>query len=79
MNVMDAMRFIESEFIIINSTPCSVCGGHYITESSGFHVADHAAMNVTSCYCERCGSRKDFSFRAPQISSMDPSTSIQLN
>lgn len=65
MNVREIMKYIESEFIIINNTPCNLCGGRYITESSGFDFDNGMPSNITSCVCENCGNRKDFSFRAP--------------
>lgn len=71
MNVREIMKYIESEFIIINNTPCNICGGSYITESSGFDIEDGMPSNVTSCVCESCGSRKDFYFRAP-VGSLNP-------
>lgn len=65
MNIREIMKYIESEFIIINNTPCNICGGKYITESSGFDIENGMPSNITSCICESCGSRKDFYFRAP--------------
>jgi hypothetical protein len=71
MNVKEIMEYIESEFIIINNTPCNICGGSYITESSGFNIEDGTPSNVTSCVCEDCGNKKNFFFRAP-IGSLNP-------
>lgn len=71
MNVRELMKYIESEFIIINNTPCNICGGRYITESSGFNIEDGTPSNVTSCVCEDCGNRKEFFFRAP-IGGLNP-------
>lgn len=65
MNIREIMKYIESEFIIINNTPCNICGGRYITESSGFDIENGQPSNITSCVCEDCGSKKDFYFRAP--------------
>ncbi len=73
MNVREVMKFIESEFIIINNTPCNICGGRYITESSGFNIEEGTPSNVTSCVCEGCGNRKEFFFRAP-IGPLSPIT-----
>lgn len=65
MNVSELMKYIESEYIIINNTPCSICGGNYITEGNGFNFEGGVPSNITSCYCEVCGNRKEFLFRAP--------------
>ncbi len=65
MNIREIMKYIESEFIIINNTPCNICGGKYITESSGFDIENGTPSNITSCVCEECGNKKDFYFRAP--------------
>lgn len=71
MNVREIMKYIESEYIIINNTPCEICGGRYITEGNGFNFEGGVASNVTTCYCENCGNKKEFFFRAP-ISGVSP-------
>lgn len=65
LNVRELMKYIESEYIIINNTPCSICGGKFITEGNGFNFEGGIPSNVTTCYCENCGNRKEFFFRAP--------------
>ena len=27
------MKYIESEFYVINDTPCEICGGEYVAEN----------------------------------------------
>ncbi len=65
MNVRELMEYVESEYIIINNTPCELCGGTYITEGNGFNFENGVPTNVTQCVCEQCGNRKEFSFMAP--------------
>lgn len=67
MNMNELMKFVESEYIVINNTPCEVCGGSYLTESVGFSLENGTPHNLTSCVCERCGHEKEFLFRAPFI------------
>ena len=65
MDYRQLMEFVESEYIIINNTPCDICGGEYITEGTGFHFENGVPSTVSACVCERCGNRKDFLFRSP--------------
>lgn len=79
MNVHEIMRYIESEYIIINNTPCNICGGKFITESYGFEFDSGIPANVTNCICEDCGNRKDFHFRAPMTGFNIQEDSPELN
>lgn len=61
----DLMRYIETEYIIINNTPCEVCGGNYITEAIGVFISEGEPSTISQCVCEKCGNKKDFLFRSP--------------
>lgn len=65
MDYIELMKFIESEYIIINNTPCEICGGNFITEGTGFNFENGIPSTVSVCVCERCGNKKDFLFRSP--------------
>ena len=67
MLIRDIMKYIESEYDIINSTPCEVCGGSYIAESLEIHVVDNIPYDISVCVCEECGHEKAFRFFAPFI------------
>jgi len=71
MNLNEVMKFVESEYIVINNTPCELCGGSYLTESGGLSFENGKAENITHCICEKCGHEREFSFRAPFINTMD--------
>ena len=71
MNLNEVMKFVESEYIIINNTPCDICGGDYLTESVGLTFENGKPENITHCVCESCGHEREFSFRAPFISPMN--------
>ncbi|MBP1917797.1 metal-binding protein [Youngiibacter multivorans] len=72
MILNEVMKFVESEYVIINNTPCEICGGEYITESLGLTFNNGHASNVTTCVCENCGNEREFLFRAPFVSQTDP-------
>lgn len=65
MVLNDVMKYIESEYDIINSTPCEVCGGSYITEDLQIHIVDSIPYDVCICVCPECGHEKLFRFYAP--------------
>ena len=67
MNLNEVMKFVESEYIIINNTPCELCGGNFRTESVGLRFGSGKPENITLCICEDCGHEREFSFRAPFI------------
>lgn len=79
MDYIELMKFIESEYIIINNTPCEICGGNFITEGTGFNFQDGVPSTVSACVCERCGNRKDFLFRSPLSSLNLIDDSIDIN
>lgn len=68
MVLNDIMKYIESEYGIINSTPCEVCGGSYIAENLEIHIIEDIPYDVCICSCSECGHEKAFSFCAPFIS-----------
>lgn len=78
MNVKELMQFVESEYVVINNTPCEICGGRYITEANGFNFENGVPSNVSSCVCESCGNKREFYFRAP-IAGIKTSDSMELN
>ncbi|KYH29642.1 MULTISPECIES: hypothetical protein [Clostridium] len=67
MVIRDIMKYIESEYRIINSTPCEVCGSSYIAKDLEIHIIDNMPYDVCICFCPECGHEKAFSFRAPFI------------
>lgn len=67
MTIRDIMKYIESEYSVINDTPCEVCGGEFITENLVIDVIDGIPFDVCSCVCSSCGYEKTFEFCAPFI------------
>lgn len=65
MTIRDIMKFIESEYRVINNTPCEVCGGDYITEELEIDMIDGLPYDVCSCVCPSCGHERVFEFCAP--------------
>lgn len=63
----DIMKYIESEYSIINLTPCEVCGNTYVTENIGLELVDDVPYDVCFCTCEKCGHEKEFLFTTPFI------------
>jgi hypothetical protein len=71
MTIRDIMKYIESEYEIINSTPCEICGHDYITEYLGIDLIDGIPFDILQCTCEKCGHEKTFSFCAPFLDDED--------
>ncbi len=67
MTVKDIMKFIESEFCIINDTPCEICGGDYFAECLDIDLINGIPFDVCECTCSNCGHEKTFQFSAPFI------------
>lgn len=65
MFINDIMKYIESEYTIINSTPCEICGNPYMAEELDRIYIDGIAYDVCYCICENCGHEKTFTFPAP--------------
>lgn len=67
MTINDIMKYIESEYTIINHTPCEICGGDYFVEDIGVALIDSLPFDVCNCTCSKCNHEKAFIFRAPFI------------
>lgn len=67
MTLRDIMKYIESEYKVINHTPCEMCGGDYLTEDIEIAFIDDIPYDVCSCTCANCGHEKIFEFSAPFI------------
>lgn len=67
MNLREIMKFIESEYRVINHTPCEICGGDYMTEDIHLVLIDDVPYDICSCVCSNCGYEKVFEFSAPFI------------
>lgn len=67
MTVNDIMKYIESEYTIINHTPCEICSGDYLVEDIGIVLIDDLPFDVCNCICSKCNHEKAFIFRAPFI------------
>jgi hypothetical protein len=67
MTIRDIMKYIESEYSIINYTPCEICGGDYIAENLKIDIVDDIPYDVCDCICSYCGHEKTFEFCAPFI------------
>lgn len=68
MYLNNIMKYIESEYVIINNTPCSICGGKYIAEEIAIALIDKEPYDICECVCNDCGHEKTFKFYAPFIS-----------
>lgn len=67
MTFKDIMKYIESEYEVINLTPCEVCGGYYMAEDLQVAIIDGTPYDICSCICSECGYEKTFQFNAPFI------------
>ena len=67
MTIRDIMKYIESEYGIINQTPCEVCGGEYFAEDLEIVLIDEIPFDVCECTCSNCGHERSFMFTAPFI------------
>lgn len=65
MILTDIMKYIESEYNIINSTPCEICGGGYEADQLEILLIDNVPFDVCECSCSDCGHEKTFEFYAP--------------
>lgn len=67
MTIRDLMKYIESEYKIINTTPCDMCGssGIYYAEEMGFEIQNGLPFDVLNCVCSECGYEKKFEFSVP--------------
>lgn len=67
MIITDIMKYIESEYNVINNTPCEVCGGDYGAEELEILIINNEPYDVCVCSCSKCGHEKIFEFHAPFI------------
>lgn len=67
MTINEMMKYIESEYKIINCTPCEICGGNFITDSIDIHIINSFPFDVCECICENCGHKKTFKFSSPFV------------
>lgn len=67
MTIRDIMKYIESEFSVINDTPCEICGGDYVAEDLKIDIVDGIPYDVCDCICSNCGYEKTFEFCAPFV------------
>jgi hypothetical protein len=67
MTIRDIMKYIESEYEVINRTPCEVCGGEYFAEDLEVLMIDGEPFDICECVCCNCGHEKSFAFFAPFI------------
>jgi hypothetical protein len=67
MTLKEIMKYIESEYKVINLTPCEVCGGEYFAEELDVSLIDGEPFNICECVCSNCGHEKAFLFFAPYI------------
>jgi hypothetical protein len=79
MILTDIMKYIESEYNIINNTPCEVCGGDYEAEQLEILLIDDVPFDVCECSCCNCGHEKTFEFYAPFINEKDLKNLKNLN
>lgn len=67
MTVRDIMKYIESEYQVINHTNCEVCGGEYFADELEIAVVDGLPYDICNCICSNCGYEKTFEFNAPFV------------
>lgn len=77
MHLNDVMKYIESEYGIINSTPCEVCGGSYIAEDLEIQLFENIPYDICVCVCSECGHEKLFAFCAPFLNEKDIFKSVK--
>lgn len=67
MNIRDIMQYIESEYEVINRTPCEICGGEFFADGLEISLIDGEPFDICECVCSSCGHEKEFVFSAPFI------------
>lgn len=67
MKVNEIMKYIESEYSVINETPCDICGGEFFADNLNIEIIDGIPYDVCECICSNCGYEKTFEFTAPFI------------
>ena len=71
MNLRDIMKYIESEYKVINNTFCEICGSEYITEDFDIILINNEPYDICECVCRNCGHEKIFEFHAPFVEKKD--------
>ncbi|GAA0785397.1 metal-binding protein [Hathewaya limosa] len=61
----ETMLYIESEYSIINSTPCEFCGSNLIIDELYVEFIEGYPHHLCICTCSKCGNEKVFAFSAP--------------
>jgi hypothetical protein len=79
MNIREIMKYIESEYEVINLTPCELCGGEYFADGLEISVIDGEPFDVCDCVCSSCGHEKAFVFSAPFIDPKPKKNNRNLN
>jgi hypothetical protein len=79
MNIRDIMKYVESEYEVINCTPCEMCGGDYFADALELSVVNGEAFDICECVCSNCGHERDFVFSAPFINPKLKKAKRQLN
>lgn len=79
MILNDIMKYIESEYRVINNTPCEVCGGDYEAEELEILVINDEPYDVCQCACSKCGHEKIFEFYAPFVDEKNQKNKNKLN
>lgn len=67
MTIKEIMKYMESEFVIINQTPCEICGGSYFAQEMSLAFIDSLPYDVCDCVCDNCGHERIFEFSAPFV------------
>lgn len=79
MNLREIMKYIESEYEVINLTPCEVCGGEFFADELQISLIDGKAFDICECVCSNCGHERSFVFFAPYIDENDKEYKRNLN
>lgn len=71
MTINDVMKYIESEFLVINDSHCEICGGEFLTQEMEMDFIDGVPYDICDCVCSNCGYEKVFEFFAPFVEDKD--------
>ncbi|HEY5561654.1 MAG TPA: metal-binding protein [Clostridiaceae bacterium] len=71
MTIREIMKYIESEYEVINGTSCQICGGEYFADELEIAIVDGLPYDICSCICSNCGYEKIFEFNAPFVDNKD--------
>lgn len=71
MNLNDSMKYIESEYEIINSTNCNLCNANFTITKLDIEFFNNIAHKIYYCSCEKCDKEKLFIFNAPYVSNIN--------